>query len=139
LTALQRILQLTAEQRDAAGISPIEMTRATALLANYEYADELLPPVEKLAELVLETKLFTGHQIANLLTEVARQVRSRAERGLLDQEVLAALDELLEYQYGIAYKAQLTKAKKAKAEAELKAKAEAEQKAEEEPAPQQAQ
>jgi hypothetical protein len=114
LAALQRVLQLKPPQREAAGISPTEITRGGALLSDYTYAAELEPPAEKIAELVHETKIDRGHQIAALLTEVAGQVRHRAERGLLDPEVLAALEELFDYQYGPAYKGQLTKAKNAK-------------------------
>jgi hypothetical protein len=118
LPALQRILQLTPQELVAAGISAAEITRANTLLSEYKYADELLPPAEKLAELMHETKLDRGHQIANLLTEIAGQVRRRAERDLLDDEILAKLEEVFDYQYGPAYMAQLTRARKAEAEAE---------------------
>ncbi len=120
LKAVRRLIQLVPQHLEAAGISPNEITRAGKLLGEYEYSDELLPPADKLAELIRETKLDRGHQLANLLTEVAAQVRRRAERGLLDNEVLAALEELLDYQYGPAYKAQLTRARKA-SEAEQEA------------------
>ena len=118
LTALQRILQLKPKELEAAGISSTEITRATALLSEYKYAEELLPPADKLAELVYETKIDRGHQIANLITEIAGLVRRRAERGLIDEELLAALEGVLDYQYGPAEKAQLTRARNAKAEGE---------------------
>jgi len=117
ISAIQRIIQLDPKFIEAAGISPLEISRATSLLDEHAYAHELLAPSEKLAELVRETKIDRGHQLANLLTEIAAQVRRRAERNLLDSEVLAALEEVLEYQYGPAYRAQLTKAKKAEQQA----------------------
>ena len=118
LSALLLILQLKPKQLEATGISPSEIARGTTLMAEYKYAEELLPPAEKLAELIYETRVDRGHQIANLLTEIAGQVRRRAERNLLDDEILAALEEVLDYQYGPAYKAQLTKARNAEASAE---------------------
>lgn len=118
LNALQHVFNLSQQQLDEAGISPNEISRITGEVANYKYADELVGPTSKLAELAVETKIDSGHQIACFITEVAGQVRRRAERGLLDDEILAALEELFEYQYGPAAKALLTKAKKAKAEAE---------------------
>ncbi len=127
LAALQRILDLKPEQLEAAGISLTEITRVTGLLGEYKYAEELLGPANNIAELVYETKVDRGHQIACFLGEVAGQVRRRVQRNILDQEVLAAIEEVLDYQYGPAYKARLTRVKKAKAE----------QPAPQQPAPQQ--
>jgi len=129
ITALQRVLQLGPQQLDAAGISTKEISRITGVLENHQYALELRAPTDKLSELVDETRIDSGHQIAGFLAEVAGQVRSRVERNLLDEELLAALEDLLEYQYGPAAKAMLTKARKAKAEAEQRAAQEVEQKA----------
>lgn len=115
LPALQRVLQLTPEQLTAAGISASEVTRAGALVADYAYAEELLGPTNKLAEMVLETKLDRGDQLAYLITELCGQIRRRVERGQLSAEILGAVEELLEYQLAPAHKARLTRTRKVKA------------------------
>lgn len=115
LPALQRVLQLTPEQLTAAGISASEVTRAGALVAEYAYAEELLKPTSKLAEMVLETKLDRGDQLAYLITELCSQIRRRVERGQLSAEILGAVEELLEYQLAPAHKARLTRTRRAKA------------------------
>jgi hypothetical protein len=75
------------------------------------------PAVDKLAELVKETKQVNGHEIAIRLAEIANQIRRRGERSTNEGEVVAPFTALFDYQFGPAAKAAATK-EKAKANAD---------------------
>ena len=59
----------------------------------------------KLAELLHETRMDRGHQIATRLAEIVEQARRRAERSPNGAEILGPLADLFEYQLGPAQKA----------------------------------
>lgn len=111
--AVECMARLKPEQVKLVGISSDEVNRATLLVAQYKRADEVLPAAEKLVELLRETKIETGHQIGVILGDVAAQARRRAERDAKAAEVLGALEELLTYVSGPAYKAAATRSKAA--------------------------
>ncbi len=121
--AIKNILNLTPELIARAGLSPDAVASLGALYQDNRRAAALRGPSEKLAELMYETEIDTGHKISLLLGEMAAQARRRAERDPHGDEILAAIEELLAYQYGPAQKGVQTK-KKARLEAE-KAAAEA--------------
>jgi len=114
-SAVACLARLTPQQLDRAGITPADIPRLEALLADYNRSQELLPAAKKLVELLFETGIDRGHLISLLLGEIAAQVRRRAARDPKGGEILAPLDELLAYQYGPAHKAQLTRERKAAA------------------------
>ena len=60
--------------------------------------EEVLPAVEKLLELLHETRLVRNHAIAFRLGEMAHQVRRRADRLPNGTEVVAPFEPLLDYQ-----------------------------------------
>ena len=109
--AIACLLRLSPELIDRAGINPAVVPKAAALMATNDRCDSMLPAAEKLVELLHETGLHARHELAGLLAEVGAQGRRRAERDPKGEEILAALEELLTYQYGPAAKALATKEK----------------------------
>jgi hypothetical protein len=109
--AVECFLRLTPELMDRSGINPVVAQKAAELMATNNRCLEVLPAAEKLVELLRETRLHARHELAGILTEVGAQARRRAERDPNGTEILAALEELLDYQYGPAAKAIATKIK----------------------------
>jgi hypothetical protein len=108
LTSLQPYLA----SRNGAGIHPEEIARAVTLAAEIKSLDVFSPAADKLAKLMRETRLDRGHQLAGILTEAAAQARRRADRDPNGaSSILAPLEELLEFQYGPAAKASVTRGK----------------------------
>jgi hypothetical protein len=114
--AVANVERLKPEEMRRAGINPMEVDRVRDLMAQYRRAEALLPAARKLAELVYETKVYRGHEISQILGEIAAQARRRGERAPDGAEILGPLEELFEYQYGPAKKAVATR-DKAKARA----------------------
>jgi len=110
--AVANLPRLSPEQLQAGGINPHEVQRALDLKVQYDRCDELLPPAEKLVELLRETKVEYGHQIGIILGEIAAQVRRRADRDPKGADILGTLSDLLDYVSGPATKAAETRAKK---------------------------
>ena len=123
--ALACLAALGAEARARAGILPDEIARAVGFAAESKRVDEVSPAADKLAELLKETRLDRGHQLSGILTEAAAQARRRADRDPNGPAILAPLEALLEFQYGPAAKAVVTK-EKARAKDKLGAKGAAE-------------
>jgi hypothetical protein len=115
--AVECFLRLSPELIDRAGINPVVAQKAKELMATTKRCDDVLPAAEKLVELLHETRLHARHELSGILTEVGAQSRRRAERDSNGEEILAALEELLDYQYGPAAKAVATKEKAKEAKA----------------------
>lgn len=115
--AMANIERLKPEEIEHAGINEKVIQLLTALINDYRYADELLPPAQKLAEKLYETRLERAHRISQLFGEICAQARRRAERDPKGAEILGPLQDLLDYQLAPAKKATATK-EKAKAAAE---------------------
>ena len=110
-TAIACFLRLSPALLERAGIDPKLGDKAAAFLSTDKRCNELLPATEKLVQLLRETRHHARHELAGILSEVARQASYRAERDPYGDEIIAALEELLEYQYGPAAKANATKKK----------------------------
>ncbi|MRG93423.1 hypothetical protein [Polyangium spumosum] len=101
-----------------AGIHPDEAQELAALWADAQRIDEVLPAAEKLVELLRETRLVRGHEIAIRLGEMVQQIRRRADRSPDGAEILAPFEKVIAYQSAPALKAAATKEKmRAKEEA----------------------
>lgn len=109
--ATDNLAVLTAEQIEAAGINPAEVAAVTALAAEHKKIAALHAAAEKLTELLNDTMLDRGHQIATRLAEIVEQARRRADRSPNGAQILGPLDALLAYQLGPSQKALATKAK----------------------------
>jgi hypothetical protein len=89
-------------------IDPAELTRIEGVLANLKMAQRFAAPLAKLSELISETIIADGSEIAVFLTEVANSARDRAERedeGKApkgEAHLPAVLEALLKYQFGRA-------------------------------------
>jgi hypothetical protein len=94
-----------------AGLHPDEIQAIAEPWAAVQRIDEVVPAVEKLLELLKETRLVHGHTISVRLGELANQIRRRADHAPSDVDVLAPFEPLLSYQSGPAMKAAATKEK----------------------------
>ena len=103
--AVSNVLGSNATIRKRAGVNEAEVEELGELWVACQRIDEVLPAAEKLVELLHETRLVRGHEVAIKLREIAHQVRRRAERLPDGTEVLAPFDALLDYQFGPAQKA----------------------------------
>lgn len=112
------ILNLKEEDLDRAGVNEKSVGQLAELSLRDKRIGQLLPAVEKLAELLHETKQLGRHEIALILAEISAQVRRRAERSAKGAAVLGPFSDLLDYQYGPGAKGAATreKAKEAKQE-----------------------
>ena len=112
--ALANLERLKPEDIGRAGLNPIAVQDAVALIAQHRHCEKLLPAAEKLAELIYETKMERAHRISLLIGEIVSQAKRRshgsAEAGL----VLGPLKDLLEYHLGPANKGVATRKKKGK-------------------------
>jgi hypothetical protein len=109
--AMANIERLKPDEIERAGINEKAIQLLVTLIKDYRYAEELLPPAEKLAEKLYETKLERAHRISQLFGEICAQARRRAERDPKGAEILGPLEDLLDYQFGPAKKATATKEK----------------------------
>ena len=109
--ALVQLSRLPRELLDRAGIHPEEVARAVEHQEGLQEAHSFISSAEKMTELLRETRLYHGHHLAGILTEAAAQARRRAERDPKGDEILAALDELMAFQFGPAAKAAATREK----------------------------
>ncbi|MDI1442911.1 hypothetical protein [Polyangium sp. 6x1] len=97
--AIEALVLATPAARQRAGLSEAEVNDLEALWAAYQRIDEVRPAVEKLLELLHETRLVRGHEIAYRLGEMAHQVRRRADRTDHGAEVAAPFEALLDYHF----------------------------------------
>lgn len=109
--AIECVLRQSPELLERAGVSAATLQRFSDLAATDKRCKEMLPASEKLTELLYETSLHTRHELAGLISEVAAQARRRAERDPKGSELLAALEEVIDYQCGPAVKAAATREK----------------------------
>lgn len=109
--ALDSLTSLSSEAATRAGIHPGEIDRAATLAAEIKSLDVFAPAADKLSELMKETRYDRAHQLAGILTEAAAQARRRADRDPNGASILAPLEDLLEFQYGPAAKATITREK----------------------------
>jgi hypothetical protein len=109
--AIACIENLKPEDIERAGLNPATVQATIALIADYRRANELLPPAQKLAELLYETKMHRAHHISLNFGELAAQARRRGERNANGAEILGALKDLLDYHYGPAQKGAAKRAK----------------------------
>jgi len=115
-SAVASFVLLSSALIERIGMDPALQQKAQELLATDKRCTEVLPASTKLTALIRETRLDARHQIAGLLSEVGAQARRRAERDPKGDEIIAALEVLLEYQSASAKKAVATRGKgKAKA------------------------
>lgn len=113
--ALANLGRLTPEYIARAGISEAEIKRLLGLGEEHKELGIHHAASAKLTELLFETRIERGHEIGTGLAELAAQIRRRAERSADGAELLGPIADLLEYQYGPAARASLTKEKKATA------------------------
>jgi len=98
-SAITAILGADLVARKRAGLSDSEVSDLDALWAKCQRIDEVLPAVEKLHELLVETRLVHGHEIGIRLGEMAHQVRRRADRSPNKGEVAGPFEALLDYHF----------------------------------------
>ncbi|MDI1434195.1 hypothetical protein [Polyangium sorediatum] len=109
--AIDNVISASPVALKRACIHPDEPQIVAALWADVQRLDEVLPAVEKLLELLHETRLMRGHEIAMRLGEMVQQIRRRADRSPDGAEILAPFEKLLAYQSAPALKAVATKEK----------------------------
>lgn len=109
--ALANVERLTAEEIERAGVNEKVIQSLILLIKDYRYINELLPPAEKLAEKLYESKLERAHRISQLLGEICAQARRRADRDPNGAKILGPFEDLFTYQFGPAKKATATKEK----------------------------
>ncbi|UQA57268.1 hypothetical protein [Polyangium aurulentum] len=109
--AVGNVLGADPAARKRAGVNEVEVAELGEIWADCQRIDELLPAVEKLCELLHETRLVRGHEVAMKLGEMAHQIRRRAERMPNGTEILAPFSALLDYQFAPAQKAAATREK----------------------------
>lgn len=110
--AIDCLTRLGPDQTAALGLNPAEISRIANLKAEFEHASELLGPIEKMLELVRETKMFKGHQAGLVLSEMANQARHRADKDPDAAKHLGALKDLFDYVFGPAQKGAASRADK---------------------------
>jgi hypothetical protein len=115
--AVESVVSATPAVLKRAGISADEVQDLATAFAVIQRIDEVLPAVEKLVELLRETRLVRGHDVATRLGEMAQQVKRRADRAADGHEIAAPFEALSTYQSAPAVKAAATK-EKAKAKEE---------------------
>ncbi|MDI3281760.1 hypothetical protein [Polyangium sp. 15x6] len=112
--AIAAVLTAAAAARQRAGLSEVEVAELNANWAAYEQIEEVLPAVEKLLELLHETRLVRGHEIAYRLGEMAHQVRRRADRSANGAEVAGPFEALLDYHFATGQKSAAAREKNKK-------------------------
>jgi hypothetical protein len=114
--AIANVTRITPAQLKAAGISAEQAAEVIELAAEHKKIGGLYEASAKMTEVLHDTYLDRGHQIATRIAEMVEQARRRADRSPNGAEILGPLDDLLAYQLGPAQQAAVTKAK-AKAQA----------------------
>jgi hypothetical protein len=110
--AVTALTRLSPNQIQVSGVNAGEVQRAIDLKVQYDRCEELIPPVEKLLELLRETRIEYGHQISIILGETAAQARRRADHDPKAAEILGTIEDLLDYISAPALKGIKTRAKK---------------------------
>jgi hypothetical protein len=110
-SAVANVGRLTPTQLQVAGINTDEAAAVVALAEEHKYIGVLHAAATKLTELLHDTRMDRGHQIATRLAEIAEQARRRADRSPNGAEILGPLADLLKYQLGPSQKAVSTKEK----------------------------
>lgn len=118
--AVKSILNASPEAIQRAGLNPSEIEALAAAYADIERINEVMPAVEKLVELLYETRLVRGDEVATRLSEMASLIRRRKSRSAQGPEIAGPFEPLLTYQSAPAHKAAATKAKAKKEAAEQK-------------------
>ncbi|UQA55772.1 hypothetical protein [Polyangium aurulentum] len=118
--AIQAVLLAPPAVRKQAGLSEAEVGDLVETWATYQRIEQVLPAIHKLVELLEETRLVHGANIAMQLGEMAHQVRRRSTKLPNGDAVLATFEALLDYQFGLAQTVADRRAK-AKADAETPA------------------
>lgn len=114
--AIKSVLVADVAVRKLAGLSEVEVTELGAKWTKMQRIDQVTPAVRKLLELLEETRLVEGANVAMRLGEMANQVRRRAGKVAGGDAILAAFEVLLDYQFGLAQQVADRRAKaKAKA------------------------
>ncbi|MDC3954771.1 hypothetical protein [Polyangium jinanense] len=114
-SAIKAILLADPAVRQRAGLSEIEVAELGADWETSKRIDEVVPAVEKLLELLHETRLMRNHAIAFRLGEMAHQVRRRADRLPNGTEVAAPFEPLLAYHFAVGQKIAAMREKNKKA------------------------
>ncbi|MDI1434192.1 hypothetical protein [Polyangium sorediatum] len=109
--AVETIVTASSLALQRAALHPGEVQALAASWADVQRIDEVVPAVEKLLELLHETRLVRGHEIAMRLGEMVQQIRRRADRSPDGAEILAPFEKLLAYQSAPALKAVATREK----------------------------
>jgi len=112
--AVANLKRLSPEQIERAGLNPSDVKRAIEIGEHLEKLIVMIPAVDKLAEMLFETRATRGHELATLLGEIAAQARRRGQRDPNGSEILGPLDDLFAYQYGPGQKGAATRAKNKK-------------------------
>jgi len=116
--AVQCVLLADPAIRKQAGLSEVEVEELGQRWAKVQRIQQVLPAARKLVELLEETSYVEGGDIASKLTEMAHQIRRRSARLPAGDAILAAFEDLSEYQFAIAQKSADKRARaKAKATA----------------------
>ena len=115
--AIKNVLLADPAVRKQAGLAEDEVTALSDKWTKMQRIEQVLPAVQKLVELLEETRLVEGADIAMRLGEMANQVRRRAGKLPNGDPILAAFEDLLDYQFGLAQQVADRRAKaKAKAD-----------------------
>jgi hypothetical protein len=102
-----------------AGIDVDTVKHALLVIENRQKAEVLLPVAENLVEMLRETIVSDGKEVADVITEATNQAERRAEKDPKGEEILAAFETMITYQNAPAAKAQATQnQKKAQAKPE---------------------
>jgi hypothetical protein len=127
--AIAALVQADAAALKRAGVLADQVKEVVDLQASYDRLDAVEPAIERLYQLVKDTKKVRGHELATRIAELASLITRRANRSQNRGEVLGPFEDLLDYQYGPAKKANATKAKTKAEEAVKKASKKAAKKA----------
>lgn len=110
--ALTNLAGLTPVMLGRAGIDAAEIKAATDADVEAAKAEELLPAVEKLLEIVKEAAQVNRHKLGAIIADAAQQAKRRAKRDPNGDEILSALEPTITYTGAPAKKAAATRAKK---------------------------
>lgn len=100
--AIKSVLLADPAMRKQAGLAEEEVAALSDRWTKMQRIEQVLPAVQKLVELLEETRLVEGADIAMRLGEMANQVRRRAGKMPNGDAILAAFENLLDYQFGLA-------------------------------------
>jgi hypothetical protein len=119
LELFRTLLAEKPEMFKRAGIDVDTVKQALVVIENRKKAEALLPVAENLVELLRETIVSDGKEVADVITEATNQAERRAEKDAKGYEILASFETMITYQNAPAAKAQATQnQKKAQAKSE---------------------